>query len=249
MQLVNKIFFLALPVLLLSCSKSGNDGPVPEKEYEEFSTLVPGFSGLCFSADKISFYAVSDNSGIYELSKDGTIKRKFPYNGTNDFEAITINHSSGKLYLADESLMNIYLLSADEQSLNLVSHIDVPGGVSNKGIEGLSYGADTLYIANQESPTLLIKYSLSSQSESSRRQVNFAYYLSDVFFDNTDNTLWFCDSQQKMIFHCTLNGDVIASQEINYVQKAEAIVVDRPTNTAWIGCDQTSKLYKIKLKI
>jgi uncharacterized protein YjiK len=249
MKLCNKILFFALSILFVSCSKSGNDGPAPEKEYEEFSTLVPGFSGLCFNADKTSFFAVSDNSGIYELYKDGDIKRKLPYTGTNDFEAITINPANGRLYIADESLMNVYLLSTDEQSLTLVSHVSVPGGVSNKGIEGLSYGSDTLYIANQESPTLLIKYSLSSQSESSRRQVNFAYYLSDVFFDNTDNTLWICDSQQKMIFHCTLNGDVIASQEINYVQKAEAIVIDRPTNTAWVGCDQTSKLYKIKLKI
>ncbi|MBK8953204.1 MAG: hypothetical protein IPM85_14000 [Chitinophagaceae bacterium] len=69
------------------------------------------------------------------------------------------------------------------------------------------------------------------------------------FSDNSDNTLWFCDSQQKMIFNCNLNGDVLESQEINYVSKAEAIVVDRSTNTAWVGCDQTSKLFKIKLKI
>jgi uncharacterized protein YjiK len=145
--------------------------------------------------------------------------------------------------------MNVYVLSTDEKSLSLVTRIVVPGDVENKGIECLSYGLDTLYIGNQESPTLLIKYALKSNKEVSRKQVTFAQYLSDVFFDTTDNTLWFCDSQQKMIFHCNLDGEVLASQDILFVPKAEAIAVDRTTNIAWIGCDISSSLFKVKLKI
>ena len=220
-----------------------------QEEYEVFDTQIAGFSGLCFNANRTGFFAVGDNGSIYEIFMDGSVKRQLPYTGGNDFEAIAINPTTGRLYLADESLMNIYFLSPDEKSLNLVTHISVSGGVSNKGIEGLSFGADTLFIANQEAPTLLIKYALSSEQEVSRNQVAFAQFLSDIFYDASDGTLWICDSRQKKIFHCTTGGEVIASQDISFVPKAEALVVDRTTHTAWVGCDQTSKLYKIKLTI
>lgn len=239
----------AATLSIVSCSKRDGRNPLVQNEYEVFDTGVPGLSGLCFNVSKTSFYAVSDGGGIYELFQDGTTKRKLPYSGSNDFEAITINPVTGKLYLADESSMDIFSLSDDEQKLAPITHIAIQGGVKNKGIEGLAYGRDTLYIANQESPTLLISYALSTQTEAGRKQVSFAKFLSDVFFDDTDATLWFCDSRQQLIFHCTKNGDVIASQEINYVPKAEALVIDRKANTAWVGCDQTSKLFKIKLKI
>ncbi|MGB3005503.1 MAG: SdiA-regulated domain-containing protein [Chitinophagaceae bacterium] len=240
---------ISFPFIFFSCTKGGNNEPPQEKEYEEFNTEVSGFSGLCYGPNNTSFYAVSDKYGIYELRFDGSTKRKLPFTGINDFEAITINRTTGRIYLADEALMNIYFLSSDEQSINLVTNINVPGGVSNKGIEGLTYGRDTLYTINQESPTILIKYSLASQTEVSRTQVSFALYLSDIFFDASDNTLWICDSQQKKIFHCNLGGEVIASQAIDYVPKAEALVIDRIANVAWVGCDQTAKLFRIKLSI
>ncbi|MDO9152721.1 MAG: hypothetical protein Q7U47_03265, partial [Paludibacter sp.] len=62
--------------LLSSCVKDiGTDITPNEKDYEEFSTNVLGFSGLCFSKDSTSFMAVSDKYGIYELNFDGTTKR------------------------------------------------------------------------------------------------------------------------------------------------------------------------------
>ncbi|MGB3006755.1 MAG: hypothetical protein WBC06_09610, partial [Chitinophagaceae bacterium] len=70
---------------------------------------------------------------MYELNFDGSTKRKLPFTGINDFEAITINRTTGRIYLADEALMNIYFLSSDEQTIILVTNINVPGGVSNKG--------------------------------------------------------------------------------------------------------------------
>jgi len=251
MKIVYSVFaFLSVIVCLNSCVQDPVviDNP-NKKDYTEFSTQVIGLSGLCFSKDSSSLLAVSDKFGIYELNFDGTTKRKLPYDGTNDFEAITINHNSGDIYVADESLMTLLLLSKDEKSLTPVTKIEVSGGVSNKGIEGLTYGLDTLYAVNQELPTDLIKYSLKSKTEVSRIHVTFAIYLSDICFDSTDNTLWICDANQKMLFHCNLNGQVIASQSISFIVKAEALLIDRTSNIAWIGCDQTGNLYRVKLKI
>ncbi len=235
--------------VIISCNKGSDSSVIKEKGYEEFTTEVVGLSGICFSNDKASLFAVSDKYGIFELNTDGSTKRKFSYNGANDFEAITADPVTGNIYLADEGQMNLLLLSANEQSVSLVTHITINGGVSNKGIEGLAYGRDTLYAVNQQSPTLLIKYSLGSHMEATRTVLSFATYLSDIFFDASDNSLWICDSYQKKIFHCNCNGGLIASQDIDFVAKAEGIVVDRTANVAWIGCDQTGKLYRIKLTI
>lgn len=241
---ITKVLFF---VLIASCN--GADGVTEEKQYEEFLTEIPGFSGLCFNLNHTGFFAVSDNSGIFEINTNGKTKRKLPYVGTNDFEAITINPANGALYLADEGKMDIYALSSDEQAISFIAHIVVPNAVSNKGLEGLSYADNTFFILNQESPKLLIKYSTSNGAEVSRTQINFAESLSDCFYDNSDHTLWICDSQLHSIFHCTAQGDILASQDISYVPKPEGLVVDNSAHIAWVGCDVTSKLYKIKLKI
>lgn len=236
-------------MLFSSCVKDiGTDIKPKEKDYEEFSTAVLGLSGLCFSKDSSSLLAVSDKYGIYELNLDGTTKRKLDYNGGNDFEAITYNYKSENYVLADETNMTVSTLNSD-YTLTQITKITIDGGISNKGLEGTTYGEDTLYICNQEAPTALIKYDLKSKTEISRKTLSFAGYLSDICYDRSDKTLWICDSLQKKLYHCTLNGSVIAEQNIDFVAKAEALAIDRKKNIGWIGCDLTGNLYKVKLKI
>lgn len=227
----------------------GPQQDLSSEAYIVHSTLISGLSGLYFYQKTGNFLAVSDKTGIFEIEKAGNIIRKFPYSGSNDFEGITINNLTGDIYLADEGLMVIYQLSRDEMSVSKVTDVSISEAIFNKGIEGLSFGNDTLYIVNQESPTLLIKYDLKSKKEISRHKMEYAVYLSDIFYDGTDKSLWICDSKQKKIFHTDLNGSLISTQLIDYVNKAEAIFVDRPAGFVWVGCDETGNLYKIKLTI
>lgn len=245
----DKITIFSFLLLFSSCVKDIGTGITPaEKDYEEFSTAVVGLSGLCFSKDSTSLMAVSDKFGIYELNFDGTTKRKIDYNGANDFEAIALKYKTGDYLLADETSMTVSTLNSD-LTLTQITKVNVDGGISNKGIEGLTYGEDTLYICNQEAPAALIKFDLKSKTETGRQTLSFAGYLSDVCYDRSDKTLWICDSMQKKLYHCTLIGSVIAEQSINFVAKAEAVVIDRKKNIGWIGCDLTGILYKVKLKI
>ena len=172
---VFKVFLIVTTLLLLSsCVKDiGTNIIATEKNYEEFSTGIIGLSGLCFSKDSSSLMAVSDKNGIYELNFDGTTKRKLDYNGGNDFEAITYNYKTGVYILADETDMTVSVLNNDFTLLQITKVI-VEGGISNKGIEGIAYGEDTLYIVNQEEPTVLIKYDLKSNTEKLRKIVTFA---------------------------------------------------------------------------
>lgn len=248
------IVFLMVLVSVSSCFLDNEIDKGPQQEisseaYKVYNTLISGFSGLYFFQKTGTLLAVSDKTGIFEIDKAGVIIRKLPYSGSNDFEGITINNLTGDIYLADEGLMVIYQLSRDEMSVSKVTNVSIPGAIFNRGVEGLSFGNDTLYIVNQESPTLLIKYHLKSKKEISRHKMEFAVYLSDIFYDGIDSTLWICDSKQKRIFHADLNGNLIGTQLIDYVNKAEAIFVDRQEGFVWVGCDETGNLYKIKLTI
>jgi uncharacterized protein YjiK len=245
----NILTFFVVCVLFQSCVK--NDF-VPtdyddEKEYTEYETTVSELSGLCFTANNASFMAVSDRGMIYEISKTDFTARKLPYSGTNDLEGITINTATGDVYVVDEAENTVYKLSANQQSLTKVVEINIPNAVHNKGLEGISYGNDSLYIVNQASPTRLLKYCLSTKTIS-YKDVTFATFLSDICFDASDNTLWIVDSKSKKVFHCDLSAKVLSTQSIEYITQAEGIAVDREAGYLWICCDTSSKIYKVKIK-
>ncbi|MBK9565639.1 MAG: SdiA-regulated domain-containing protein [Saprospiraceae bacterium] len=222
---------------------------IKPEAFNVYQAGITGFSGICPGKVKDTFLAVSDKTGIFEIDKVGKIIRKLPFSGSYDFEGITINPATNEVYLADEGQMKIYKLSNDEKSIELITDVRVTGGVINKGIEGLTYGNDTLYIVNQESPTIMIKYDLKSRKETARLAMNYVQFLSDIYYDGSDKTLWISDSKQQKFFHTDLNGNVIAFQSIPYIAKAEAITVDRVAKIAWIGCDETGFLYKVRLEI
>ena len=228
---------------------SGKEINAESLDYTYSPTTIAGLSGICPGKKPNTFLVVSDKTGIYEINSDGVILRTFGASANQDLEGICINPANNQVYVADETQMRIYRISDDDNSLIKILDIVVQGGVVNKGIEGIAFGKDTLYIVNQESPTLLIKYSLVSGKEVESKNLSFAGFLSDIFYDDTDHTLWIADSKEQKIFHCDLNGSVIGVQSIPYVEKAEALMVDRKSKIAWVGCDQKSYLYRIKLEI
>ena len=200
------------------------DSPTP---YSVYTTGVKEFSGVCYNQAKTALLAVSDLGKIYEINFDGTTRQELPYNGNNDFEAITVNHQTGEIYLADERVNKIYkMTSADATTLTEVATIKISGAIANKGLEGVSYGVDTLYITNQTSPAILIKYALKTGVEI-RIPIHFATFLSDICYDGTDHSLWILDSKRKRVTHCSVDGEEIASQFVDMIKKPEALFVDR----------------------
>jgi len=248
-RLHTKMVFLIVAILLVSC-KDEHEPVVPSYTYEEFITQVREFSGMCYNQDKTALLAVSDEGEIYEINFDGTTRRKLPYKGNHDFEAITINHATGEIYVADEGNNKIFMLaSTTSQTLTEIVNINV-GKVKNNGIEGVSYGADTLFIVNQQNPIMLIKYCLSDKTcKYITLDENDFTNLSDICYDQTDGTLWILDSQKKRVSHCNSNGKMMNWQSVDMITQPEALLVDSNQKTIWIGCDPTRKLYKIKLTI
>jgi uncharacterized protein YjiK len=239
---------LALP--LAGCVEDEVYVPdINEKGYLEYEVPgVPELSGLSYNRDRTGFLAVSDHGTVHEIGFNGVQSRQFPYEQGNDFEGVTVNRLTGEIYVVDEARMTVFRLSAAGDAVTEVVKITVEGALNNRGLEGIAYGRDTLYIVNQGSPTRLFKYCLTSGTIT-HHDVTFATYLSDICYDDTDNTLWIIDSNKHEITHCNLQGQALGQPwSIPYVAQAEGLVVDREGGFFWVGCDTTSKLYKILIK-
>lgn len=222
------------------------NAPRPAGRYDVFQTEVPGLSGLCLNAAGDGLVAVSDKGGVYELDFDGTTRRVL-CDSSHDFEAVT-SDGSGAYYIAEEGENAIYRLSGGR--LELVAEVDVPGGgVANKGLEGICWCGESLLVANQAQPTLILRYSLLSGGIEEQIPIDFATFLSDICYDSARNALWILDSKQKRISVCTPKGVVQRTYAIDFVTKAEAMALDRSRGVVWLGCDESGRLYRVEMTI
>lgn len=215
--------------------------------YESFQTEVKELSSLCFNQAGDGFYAVGDEGSVYEIGRDGKT-RKVLYNKDNhDWEGVE-RHASGIL-LMEETESALYRLSSGE--LTLVAEIPIPGGgASGKGPEGIMCAGDVVYVGNQSQPTRIVKYDLAEGMTVGQFDIKFVKkYISDLFYDPVDKTMWVIDSKGPAFYHCTLEGVLLATYNIPFVDQAEALVIDHTAGIAWVGCDTSAKLYKIPIEI
>lgn len=214
--------------------------------YDTFSTGVKELSSICFNASSDGFYAVSDEGKVYELGLDGKTRAVLYDKSGHDWEGVEFNGKD--ILLLEESESALYRLEGG--SVSLISKIDIPGGgVSGKGPEGLMCAKDTVFVANQASPTRIVKHRPAGTVYGYVDISFVSKYLSDLCYDPIDNTMWIVDSKGPAFYHCTLDGKLIATYNIPFVKQAEAIAIDHKGGIAWIGCDTTSNLYRMKIEI
>lgn len=252
-------YLFAIAGLFSGCDNSGGWVPPPESEPEPgaavLQTEVTGLSGICYNASKDGLWAVSDKIGVFELNMDGTTRnRPVAYTpGTGkDFEGVACVYASGEVFLVEERERGLYRL--DGGTVQPLAVIANTGSDTNKGLEGIAADQNgSLYIANQENPWVILKYSLPENRETARTASLKSYFsfISDLCCD-PDGTLWVADSKQKTIFHCTLSvqGTTLTvtpfeSQSVSQIDKAEALLVDKSKNTMWVGDDTTGKIHRI----
>ena len=240
------VFIASLLLVAPGCTKHGPDVPDPiidHVTYSEISTSgLSGLSGLCMPSDSSFLYAVCDGGLLYKLNFDGSTISKI-YEGSNDLEAVTVNPSTGDVYLADEGTMTVWHLNGG--LLEKVVTITVPDAVANKGLEGLTYGNGNLYIANQESPTKIFVYNIVSKTVTKDYTITFAGYLSDLCYDQKNGTIWIMDSQKQSIYHCDANLNLLKTYSEAFITKGEALSVDYKDKCYWVGSDANSSFWKI----
>ncbi|MDE5636415.1 MAG: hypothetical protein K2I43_00080, partial [Alistipes sp.] len=72
---------------------------------------------------------------------------------------------------------------------------------------------------------------------------------SDICYDSASDALWILDSKQKRISVCTTKGVVQRTYAIDFVAKAEAMALDRKQGVVWLGCDESGRLYRVRMTI
>jgi hypothetical protein len=57
------------------------------------------------------------------------------------------------------------------------------------------------------------------------------------------------DSNQQKIFICQVDGTLVTSYDVPFIENAESICVDRTRGCVWVGSDEDSpKLYRFEFK-
>ena len=213
------------------------------------ATGLEGLSSICLNEKKDGFYIAQDRGLLYEAGLDGTVKGTVPFKSSHDWEGVTVNPDDGTIYLCEEREWAIYKVNTDRKDVSLVDKISVEGGVSNKGFEGITYGNGFLYVANQASPTRIYKYSIKEKKVVSTMDIGFAEYLSDIFFEESDGSLWITDSKKQRLTNIDAeSGETIAEFNISFVKKPEGFCLDKERKLFWFCCDKTGNLHSISYK-
>lgn len=214
----------------------------------EYETGLEGLSALCLNESGDGLLVAEDNGHIYEFGLDGKRRNTLSFpapNNARDWEGIT-KAADGTIYLCEERTREIYKLSADHQSVTLVSQGPKEGTKENQGFEGIAAAPGILYVANQSVPTRVYTYNLESQSWATAFDLDSKVFesLSDIFYDAGNGTLWITDAKTQKLTQLKTDGTVLKSISLTFVAKPEGYCKDTAGQAYWFVCDQTAKLYK-----
>ena len=215
-------------------------------EYTTVDTGVPEVSGLCLRPDGKGLLAASDENGVYAVTWTGETE-PFHVEGRLDCEGVTMDPKTGDVYYVVERKQELYRLRAPEYSEpELLTVVKEVGYRTNSGLEAITWMNDgTLLLGNQAKPRLLIRYSPTEGIIGRTEITEGIDDISDLCYDPVRNALWIADSELRTINLCTLEGKVIATYPVPFIDNGEGLYVDRDHQCIWVGDDTTSKLYKI----
>ncbi len=214
-------------------------------EVETIATEVPEVSGLCLSPDGSGLLAASDETGVFSVTLSGETTEFYTRPGL-DCEGVTIDPATKDVYYILEGDQEVRMLTGPDYSKSeLVCTISDVGLNTNRGLEGITWYKDgMLLIGNQKKPNQLILYSLTD-GILWRRNLTGTSEIADLCYDPVRDRLWIADSDRHTIYLCTVEGEVLASWPVPFIDNGEGLYIDHANSCIWIGDDTTSNLYKI----
>ena len=213
------------------------------------TTGIQGFSGICLAPDGSGFLAASDRGGVYRVSFSGEATTLYVETAGFglDCEGVTLDPATGDIYFVlEREKQEVRRLRAPDYSESEVL-TTISEGSFNSGLEAITWMGDgTLMIGNQANPCLLLRYSVADGIILSRTEITEGITdISDLCYDPVRNALWIADSETKTINLCTLQGAIIASYSMSFVDNGEGLYVDRDRQCIWVSDDTTANIYKI----
>jgi hypothetical protein len=219
-------------------------------DYEIVNTECPEVSGLCLAPDGNGLLAASDENGVYQISWDGKTTA-FYTEERMDCEGVTMDPATKDVYYIVERKQEVHRLAApDYDKSELLGVISDVGLGTNDGLEAITfYKNGTLMVGNQWKPIRLMRFSVNEGKVTSYHDLTAGTTeIADLYYDPVRDVLWLSDSEQRILHLCSLDGEVLASWPVPFIDNPESICVDHEHGCIWMGDDTTSKIYKISFK-
>lgn len=197
-------------------------------------------SGIVFHPSRKTLFVVGDEGHICEIQTDGTlVKQKLIRHA--DFEGITVDPSTGLLYIAIEGEEKIIEVNPDnfnvlrEFSINRYFEGKLVLKAGGQGIEAITFVPDqnhpeggTFYVANQgfdlnstDDPSAIFEVGIPLKTNPSGATGNIVRYfcigavdLSGLYYDNAGKHLITISDTANLIYKITLQGDVTKAYQL-----------------------------------
>ena len=215
-------------------------------EREVFDVDVEEISGICLSADRTALLAIGDQGVVKQISFDGEVTDVLSYYA--DMEDVTLDPNTGDMYIASEWDQSVLKLDApDYQVCTTLFYVQeaIDDNYRNSGLEGISYYKDDIFFVGSQEHANLWQYRKDGTMISKISLSEFADEIAGLCYDPVADWLWVIDSNFVKIYICTVDGKLLATYDLEDIENAESICVDRERNCVWIGSDDDApKLYK-----
>lgn len=238
-----KLLFCSL-MLITACGTRPKMPVMGEREV--FDVDVEEISGICLSADKTALLAIGDQGVVKQISFDGEVTDLLSYYA--DMEGVTLDPNTGDMYIASEWDQSVLKLDApDYQVCTTLFYVQeaIDDNYRNSGLEGISYYKDDIFLVGSQEHANLWQYRKDGTMISKISLSEFADEIAGLCYDPVADWLWVIDSNFVKIYICTVDGKLLATYDLEDIENAESICVDRERNCVWVGSDEDEpKLYK-----
>ena len=255
------LMFAAAVLLLSACgaSKKTQAQRLPVMGQLEWSkplqkpdgSFVVELSGLCLSKDKDFLWGVGDNGNLYKIGFDGSFENH--WYEKSDLEGITLDPSTGNLYLDAEPYRVFKMTPPDYNGKETVVQVEEAARLRNDGIEGITWYKGDLYLGAQ-TKALLWKYSVDGRKlEDTRSLRDIAPTLSeiaDLCYDPEGDYLWVMDSNKRsrevpdmkpftLYLFDGAATKLLATYDLSAFanENPESVCVDRAHGCIWVADD------------
>lgn len=239
------IFIAAAALFFISC-KDRNTLPVMG-DHSVCDVNIEELSGLCLNQDGSALLSCGDDGNVKVVSFTGEVTDLWSYD--IDMEGVTLDPSTGDIYLAIEGKQEIHRLAApayDAQTVTFAVQEAVEDDYKNNGLEAVEYYKDGILFVGSQQDANLWQYTLDGKMLSKVSLSSFASEIAGMCYDPEADLLWVTDSRNAKIFLCKTDGTMLATYDIPFIENAESICVDRKGSCVWVGSDEdSSKLYRI----
>lgn len=216
-------------------------------DHSVYEVNIEELSGLCLGQDGSSLLSCGDDGSVKAVSFTGEVTDLWSYD--SDMEGVTLDPSTGDIYLAIEGKQEVHRLAAygyDAQTVVFAVQEAVEDDYKNNGLEAVEYYRDGILFVGSQQDANLWQYAIDGKILSKVSLSSFASEIAGMCYESDEDLLWVTDSRNAKIYLCKTDGTMLATYDIPFVENAESICVDRSNGCVWVGSDEdASKLYRI----